>query len=321
MAVVSPDGSTTMRGEGYTESGETSWPVADGAEVVYRAACPCRYVRAPPRTMDFPVYFNLFGHRVHPHFVLEVIAYSAGFQFYLLLRRRWPRPAGIVPPFEQGAWLLVGCVFGALVGSKLLAWLESAEHYWQHRDHLAAWVGGKTIVGGLLGGWAGVEITKKRLGIRYATGDVYVFPLILGIAVGRVGCFLTGLEDHTHGTHTRLPWGVDFGDGRRHPTQLYEITALLLLGTALLLRMRSPYRNGELFRLFMLGYLLWRFAVEFIKPRATPVWGLSAIQLACLAGAAVCAWSLLRRRERPRAEDAAAAAVPVTGGELSEAKP
>jgi prolipoprotein diacylglyceryltransferase len=135
---------------------------------------------------------------------------------------------------------------------------------------------------------------KKYLGVRTSTGDVYVFPIILGMCLGRVGCFLTGLADHTCGVHTSAPWGVDFGDGPRHPAQLYEIAFLLLVGIALLLRVRSASFNGELFRLFMFGYLAFRFAVEFLKPSAKPFAGLSAIQIASLAGAACCAALLYR---------------------------
>jgi len=231
--------------------------------------------------MTFPHYFHILGRTVHPHLVLELIAYGAGFQLYLWTRGRWPRAAVGV---EQNLWIIGGAIFGALIGSKLLAWLESAPDYWAHRFEPAAWTGGKTIVGGLLGGWAGVEIVKKRLGIKHSTGDAVVFPLIVGMSIGRVGCFLTGLEDHTHGVATTLPWGIDFGDGvRRHPTQLYDIAFLALLAVALLLRMRRPFPNGRIFRLFLLGYLAWRFAVEFIKPRYTYA-GLSAIQMACLVG-------------------------------------
>jgi len=242
--------------------------------------------------MTFPVYVNVFGLHLHPHALFELLAYTCGFQLYLFLRRRWSRAA---VPLETNLWLIVGCVFGALVGAKLLAWLESPLHYWENRANLSALLGGKTIVGGLLGGWVGVEIAKRRLHVTHSTGDVYVFPLILGMCLGRVGCFLTGLADHTYGVHTSLPWAVDFGDGARHPTQLYEIAFLLVLGALIALRMRRPYENGSLFRLFMLGYLAFRFAVEFIKPVYDPYLGLSMIQLACLAGMACCAWSLAQR--------------------------
>jgi prolipoprotein diacylglyceryltransferase len=57
---------------------------------------------------------------------------------------------------------------------------------------------------------------------------LHVFPLILDTCIGRVGCFLTGLADHTHGVATALPWAVGFGDGvGRHPTQLCESAFLL----------------------------------------------------------------------------------------------
>src|SRR5438874_12139973 len=181
--------------------------------------------------MHFPVYFHVFGRSVHPHLLMELIAYAGGFQMYLILRRRWRRAATV--PFEQNMWVLVGCVFGAFFGSKRLAWAESWPDYWAHRTEIAALFGGKTIVGGLLGGWLGVEITKSRLKITRSTGDLFVFPLIFGMSVGRIGCFLTGLPDHTYGTPTTLPWGIDFGDAiPRHPTQLYEIAFLILLGIA-----------------------------------------------------------------------------------------
>jgi prolipoprotein diacylglyceryltransferase len=245
--------------------------------------------------MTFPVYFNLLGQRVHPHMALELIAYTAGFQLYLRMRNRWPRAA---VPIEQNMWLIVGCVFGALFGSKLLALVESFDAYRPYLGDPRAWLGGKTIVGGLLGGWAGVELAKWRMGIRQSTGDAFVFPLLLGIAIGRVGCFLTGLDDHTHGVHSSLPWAVDFGDGPRHPTQVYEIAFLTLLAVALGLSVRrsNGQPNGRLFRLFMLGYLGFRFAVEFIKPRETHVAGLSMIQTACLIGAGMCLWQLRRTR-------------------------
>jgi phosphatidylglycerol:prolipoprotein diacylglycerol transferase len=242
--------------------------------------------------MTFPVDVNFFGFHPHPHAVFEVLAYACGFQLYLFLRRRWPRAE---VPLEKNMWLIVGCVFGALVGSKLLAWLESPLEYWRNREHLTALLGGKTIVGGLLGGWVGVELAKRRLGIAHSTGDVYVFPLALGMSIGRIGCFMTGLADHTYGVHTSLPWAVDFGDGPRHPTQLYEIAFLVVLAAAVALRMRRPYENGVPFRLFMLGYLSFRFAVEFIKPVYNPYLGLSMIQLACLAGVVYCAASLMKR--------------------------
>ena len=176
---------------------------------------------------------------------------------------------------------------GALVGSKLLAWTESWPDYlamWRAGNY-AAVLGGKTIVGGVLGGWAGVEVAKKLLNVRISTGDLFVFPLAFGMAVGRVGCFLTGLPDHTYGDRTTVPWAVNFGDGPRHPTQLYDIGFIALLSFGLWIRSHWPHENGRLFKLYVFGYCLYRGSVEFIKPTGPKYGGLSAIQFACALGA------------------------------------
>jgi phosphatidylglycerol:prolipoprotein diacylglycerol transferase len=250
--------------------------------------------------MTFPVYLHIVGWRVHPHPVMEVIAYTAGFQLFLQLRRRNSFPAA-APSLEDGLWLLVACICGAAVGSKLLAWAESAPLYFHQSPGILLLAEGKTIVGGLLGGWAGVEFAKRRLGIRHSTGDAFVFPLILGMAIGRIGCFLTGLDDHTCGLPTDLPWGVNFGDGiPRHPAQLCDICFLVLLAIALAIwRSRKTLANGRLFTIFMLSYLLYRFGIEFIKPRWTPLGGLSMIQAASLIGAIIC---IVRVRQLSQAE-------------------
>ncbi|MGC4032166.1 MAG: prolipoprotein diacylglyceryl transferase [Tepidisphaeraceae bacterium] len=244
--------------------------------------------------MTFPVVFHPFGFPLHAHVLFEMLAYSLGFQTYLLLRRKRPKESISA---EQQLWLLVGCVFGAFFGSKLLAWAESFAEYWVRRDDLVVWLGGKTIVGGIIGGWGGVEIAKKILGIRQRTGDGYVIPLCLAIAIGRIGCFLTGLADHTHGVQTTLPWGVDFGDGiARHPTQLYEMAWLMMMATGFTIAGVGWRRDtaGQAFRLFIAGYLLFRFAVEFIKPSSKGYAGLSAIQWASIVVAGVAVWQMMR---------------------------
>ncbi|MEN8445779.1 MAG: prolipoprotein diacylglyceryl transferase family protein [Cyanobacteria bacterium J06555_13] len=232
--------------------------------------------------MHFPVYFYLGPLRLHPHFVMEAIAYGVG--LYVSLFRRMKRDTDISP--SQRSSISVGALVGALLGAKLLVLFQHFDLLgtdW--RQFLLLALQGKTIVGALLGGLAGVEITKKMIGVSQSTGDSFVFSVLWGMAIGRVGCFLTGLSDRTYGIATTLPWGVDFGDGiARHPTQLYEISFLLLL--CLLLRWygHQPRRAGDQFKLFMIAYLGFRFLIDFIKPEFRPLLGLSAIQIACLGG-------------------------------------
>ncbi len=241
-------------------------------------------------TISFPVYFEIGPVSLHPHWVFETLAYTLAFAWYRRQRRR----DGDVVDARTRRWIIVAAAIGGLAGSRLLAWMENPAALASQWADPSSLIAGKTIVGGLVGGLIAVEWVKRRLGVAVATGDLLVLPLVLGIAVGRVGCFLTGLSDRTHGVATRLPWGIDFGDGiMRHPTQLYEIAFLLLLlvGFAAL-KGRLPVA-GDRFKLFMVAYLGFRLAADFIKP-AAHVAGLSILQWACLAALAFYAPHVLR---------------------------
>ena len=145
-------------------------------------------------------------------------------------------------------------------------------------------MGGKTIVGGLIGGWLAVEWAKRLEKVNIATGDLLRrIPLALGIAIGRIGCLLEGLDDHTYGGPTSLPWGVDFGDGiRRHTTQIYEMIVLLILTIFLVRLIRRPHVNGDLFKIFMSVYMSWRFAIGFMQPDPPVFLHLQTLQWAAL---------------------------------------
>lgn len=186
---------------------------------------------------------------------------------------------------DYGRWVIVAAAaVGAAVGARALTWIAEHPFAGAGVGGLADLMGGKTIVGALLGGLVAVELTKLRTGVTRSTGDLFALPLALAIAIGRIGCFLSGTSDGTHGVETTLRWGLDFGDGvLRHPVRIYEILFLGVLAS-LLLRLRElPHREGDVFKLFMVGYLAFRLAVDFLKP-GNPVLGLTAIQWACIFG-------------------------------------
>lgn len=245
----------------------------------------------------FPVTLNFAGRQIPIHPVTDVVAYFVSFRLYLYLKRRSPGPRY---GWETDLWILAACIFGALTGAKLLAWAESPALFWSMRHTPELWFAGKTIVGGLLGGWAGVEIAKKAMGLSGSVGDVCVIPVIVGMGIGRIGCFLTGLSDDTCGTPTSLPWAVNYGDGMgRHPAQVYEMLFLAALGVFLASRRADLATPGLRFRLFISAYLVFRLLVDFIKPHEVTWAGLSGIQWGCLAGLAVCAWTILRLNPSP----------------------
>jgi prolipoprotein diacylglyceryltransferase len=229
--------------------------------------------------MTFPVDIPLGPWRLHPHLVFETLAYFVGFRLYLWQRRR----RGDVIPGRTRWSVVAAAILGGAIGSRVLFLFEDPAETARHLHDVAFLLSGKTVVGGLVGGWIGVELTKWALGIVTATGDLFALPLAVGIAIGRVGCFLSGLEDRTYGLATSLPWGVDFGDGvSRHPTQLYEMFCSIALAVVIMRAAKRPHVTGDLFKLFMVGYLGCRLLIDAIKP-GVPLAGLTAIQWVCLA--------------------------------------
>ncbi len=216
------------------------------------------------------------------HLLFEVAAFTVGFAYY----RRLRAAVGDAIVEEKRIWIIIGAAAGALLGSRILGALEDPSLI--HGDWRALLIafGNRTIVGGLLGGLIGVELMKKVIGVRTSSGDLFTYPIILGMMIGRIGCLLGGLEDNTYGVATDLPWGIDLGDGvYRHPTNVYEI--LWVGATWLVLRAierRWTLANGARFKLFMVLYLLFRLAAETIKPQPDLWLGLSAIQWACVGG-------------------------------------
>ena len=140
-------------------------------------------------------------------------------------------------------------------------------------------------MGGLFGGLIGVEISKKIIGEVNSSGDLFTLPLIIGIFIGRIGCFLSGTNEFTYGIETSMISGMDLGDGvLRHPIALYELIFLMLLYACIWkLRKKNPgLASGDLFKIFMLSYFGFRFLIEFIKPNIFFILGLSSIQWLCI---------------------------------------
>lgn len=145
---------------------------------------------------------------------------------------------------------------------------------------------GRSIIGALIGGIAAVELYKLRHGITGSTGLIFVPAFATLVAIGRIGCALSGLEDHTYGTPTSLPWGQDFGDGiLRHPVAVYEslsMASFLALALVALTR-RWPFFRANGFYLMVGFYAVQRFAWEFLKPYATLIGPMNLFHLTALA--------------------------------------
>ncbi|WP_261510549.1 prolipoprotein diacylglyceryl transferase [Chryseobacterium paludis] len=229
--------------------------------------------------MDFPVTFQLFGNTVLAHPLFEALGMFMGMRYYFYLKRKSTEKL----TFNTSAAVLIGATAGALIGSKLIGNLENPYKLFEHFDLKSIW-SNNTIVGGLAFGLMGVELAKKIVKHKESTGDLIVFPLMLAIIIGRIGCFLTGVYEETYGLPTDSIFGMHLGDQYlRHPVALYEIVFLISLWVILKIKKSTKeYPSGYIFQLFMLSYFTFRFFLDFIKPRVGIIGSLGTIQLLCI---------------------------------------
>ncbi|MEO7445710.1 MAG: prolipoprotein diacylglyceryl transferase family protein [Ferruginibacter sp.] len=232
--------------------------------------------------LNFPVYLHFGETKILLHVILEFLAFFTGFRYFLFLKKKH----GDVLTTGNRTWIIIATIFGALAGSRLLGGLEDPPQIIKADNVLLYFYMNKTVLGGFLGGLWAVEAVKKMLGEKTASGDLFVYPIIFALIIGRLGCFSTGLLEETYGVPTTLFTGIELGDGiPRHPVTIYEI--FYLAGLWIMLKIvatKFSLANGSLFKLFMMAYLLFRFLLDFIKPHYTWSIGLSSIQIAALLG-------------------------------------
>jgi len=232
--------------------------------------------------MNFPLQIEINSFSIHLHAIFEALAFFIGFRYFVYLKKKKN------DPIKEGnrIWIMIGATFGAFFFSRLLGALENPPMFFSTHTPLLYYFSSKTIVGGLLGGLLGVELIKLAIGEKTSSGDLFLFPLILATIIGRIGCFTSGVYEPTFGIETSVPWAMNLGDGvSRHPIALYEIIFLILLWMILIKIQKSNHlKNGVLFQYFMIGYFLFRFLTDFIKPAHLLPIRLSTIQMACLIG-------------------------------------
>lgn len=229
--------------------------------------------------MQIPFEPVLFGYSINIHLVLEYLAFFLAFRYYVYLRKHRTD----VISSNNRLSIILGAALGALIGSRLVGFLENPMIEFS-QENLIQLLNTKTIMGGLFGGLLGVEFAKKRIGETASSGDLFTFPIILGIFIGRIGCFLSGINEFTYGYETSSVFGMDLGDGiLRHPTSLYELVFLIFLFFGLKqTQKKTTLKNGDLFKWFMILYFSFRFCIEFLKPNVFYVLGLSSIQILCI---------------------------------------
>lgn len=234
--------------------------------------------------MQFPVSLHIGNSTIPLHVVFEFAAFFIGFRYYLYLRKK----QGDLISSSNRLWILIAVIFGALIGSRLVGGLEDISQLRLAQNKWLYFYNNKTVLGGFLGGLMAVELCKKVIGEKYSSGDLYTFPIILALIIGRIGCFTMGVHEETYGTPTTVLLAMNLGDGiLRHPVTLYEIVFLIMLWASIsMLDKKYSLANGAKFKLFLFSYCTFRLSLDFIKPHYSWPLGLSTIQIVALLGIA-----------------------------------
>ncbi|MFL5319826.1 MAG: prolipoprotein diacylglyceryl transferase [Myxococcaceae bacterium] len=226
-----------------------------------------------------PILLSIAGFHVRSYTVFVSLALVAA---YLLRRAETTRLGYAKDPRHR--YVGLGALIGAALGCKLgmILFVPWHEFLVTVRQAFSLDFSGKTVVGGLAGGYLGVELTKKLVGVRYSTGDGFAIAFLVGQSIGRIGCLLNGC---CFGEVTQVPWAVTIDGVPRHPAPLYEAAALLAVAGALFVTRDRPLRQGYRFRVAVVAYALVRICVEpFRGDPVNHLFGVNAVQVFCGVG-------------------------------------
>jgi phosphatidylglycerol---prolipoprotein diacylglyceryl transferase len=216
-----------------------------------------------------PVAIQIGSFGIHWYGLMYLLAFA---QFIVLGRLCIKRPH-----YQAMGWttkdledLLFAGVLGVVLGGRIgYSLFYMPEFYLANPlSILKVWEGGMSFHGGLLGVILAMVWFARRKRTSFWTVSDLVAPLVpFGLAFGRLGNFING---ELWGRPTDdLPWAMVFPlvDAiPRHPSQIYQLLFEgVLLGLVLWVYARKPRRLGQVSGLFLLGYGICRFLVEFAR--------------------------------------------------------
>ncbi len=238
---------------------------------------------------------------------------------------------------DYAADIVAAAVIGGIIGAKL--WYVALTG-----DPGALFSrGGLVWYGGFLGGAAAVILNGWRLKVPARwTMELAAPALAAAYALGRVGCFLVNDD---YGRPTNLPWAMRFPEGLPpstagnlhqlfgipvppgvdpatalavHPTQLYEVVAMLIAFAILWALRKRGHPVGWLFGLYLVFAGIERFLVEFVRAKDDRFFG--SFTLAQLTSAIIVVLGILLLTMWRRSSDPAPGAYLETGRKSAASK-
>jgi phosphatidylglycerol---prolipoprotein diacylglyceryl transferase len=244
----------------------------------------------------YPILFDFFGFPISTFGVMMAVGFLVS--AWIVARRLGEY--GLDPEFSST--ILIYAMIGGVVGSKLYFAIDESLRGGLPFFDLLLSRAGITWYGGLIGGTLLVTLATRIHGLSTrVVASCVATAAPFGQACGRIGCFLVGDD---YGRPTDLPWGIAFPLGAPptdvpvHPTQLYEVAWLLLIG-ALLWRRRhtSPFLFGE----YLIAAAIGRFAIEFLRVNRPLALGFTQPQWIAIGlfTLGTCGWLYFRGRPEP----------------------
>jgi len=182
--------------------------------------------------------------------------------------------------------IYLGALGGAFFGAKLVYLASEGWLRWHDQNRWVQLATGKTVIGGLLGGYAGVEIVKRLVDYSSATGDWFALITPITIMPGRIGCWFHGC---CRGVPCAESWyTLQDADGvARWPSVQMEILFnLTALGGILYLR-KQHLLPAQHFHIYLIAYGIFRFFHEFLREEPRLFGPITGYQVAALAVAAL----------------------------------
>ncbi|MDD5448366.1 MAG: prolipoprotein diacylglyceryl transferase [Actinomycetota bacterium] len=214
------------------------------------------------------VLFQIGGRNIYSYGVFVSLGFIAAF---LVARHRMLEQ---YKDTEKLYDLILAAIVGGIIGARLFYVIGHWQEFMAEKSSIFRIdLGGLVFYGGLLLGTAfALLVGKLRKMDFYYILDLAGLCVPLGLAIGRIGCFLNGC---CYGKPTSLPWGVTFPPqlgliGARHPTQIYELILDVVLFGFLWWKRDDFARKGTSFFVFLAGYGAIRFFMEFLREHTQP---------------------------------------------------
>ncbi|MDA9935502.1 prolipoprotein diacylglyceryl transferase [Candidatus Marinimicrobia bacterium] len=231
----------------------------------------------------YPVIFEIGPIKIYSFGLMLVTAFYTCYGLLYLEMKRLKYDT------EIASDIIFWSAVGGVLGAKIYYLIENLDRTIQDPMGMIFSGSGLVFLGGLIGSIICVSVILKNRNLPwYLFADIIAPLIMIGYAIGRLGCFLVGDD---YGLPSSLPWAVSFPEGlppttissfaayypwidtsgissevfKVHPTQLYESVVAALLFFLLWSRRKINQRSGTMFFSYLLLAGIERFSIEFLR--------------------------------------------------------